>query len=130
MEHASSVPASFLRLEPEPITAHWARLVSQHSRDASSASFGRTLSLKVILRGHPFSGSSRAPVSAAISRSCGVGAATGCDLLVPFTGFTIIAYVLIHMATPAKIAGVSWLVIGAAVLIVSTRRSVMARPNG
>ena len=51
-------------------------------------------------------------------------------LLVPLTGFTIIAYVLIHMATPAKIAGVSWLVIGAAVLIVSTRRSVIARPSG
>jgi len=51
-------------------------------------------------------------------------------LLVPLTGFTIIAYVLIHMATPAKIAGVSWLVIGAGVLMVSTRRSVIARPNG
>jgi len=51
-------------------------------------------------------------------------------LLVPFTGFMIIAYVLIHMATPAKIAGVSWLVIGAGVLIVSTRRSAIARANG
>ena len=44
-------------------------------------------------------------------------------LLVPFTGLMIIAYVLIRMATPAKIAGVGWLVIGAGMLIGSTRRS-------
>jgi amino acid transporter len=47
-------------------------------------------------------------------------------LLVPFTGFTIIAYVLIHMATPAKIAGICWLVVGGGMLLVSRRRSVLA----
>jgi amino acid transporter len=40
-------------------------------------------------------------------------------LLMPLTGFAIIAYVLINMATPAKIAGVSWLVVGACMLLVS-----------
>ena len=33
------------------------------------------------------------------------------------------------MATPAKIAGVNWLVIGLGVPIVSTRRSVIAPPE-
>ena len=47
-------------------------------------------------------------------------------LLVPLVGFLIIGYVLIHMATPAKIAGVGWLVVGAGVLIVSTRRGAVA----
>jgi hypothetical protein len=43
-------------------------------------------------------------------------------LLVPLTGFAIIAYVLINMARPAQIAGVSWLVVGAGLLVFSTRR--------
>ena len=42
------------------------------------------------------------------------------------TGFMIIAYVLIHMATPAKIAGVSWLLVGAGVLHLSRRHSAIA----
>ena len=50
-------------------------------------------------------------------------------LLVPLTGFTIIAYVLIHMATPAKIAGISRLVVGAGMLLVSRRRSLIAPPK-
>jgi amino acid transporter len=45
-------------------------------------------------------------------------------LLVPLTGFAIITYVLIHMARPAKIAGISWLMVGAGVLLLSTRRRV------
>ena len=45
-------------------------------------------------------------------------------LLVPLTGFAIISYVLIHMARPAKIAGISWLMVGAGVLLLSTRRRV------
>jgi hypothetical protein len=48
---------------------------------------------------------------------------------VPFTGFAIIAYVLIHMARPAKIVGVSWLAVGAAVLLLSTRRRTVALPE-
>jgi hypothetical protein len=50
-------------------------------------------------------------------------------LLVPCTEFTIIAYVLIHMATPAKIAGISRLVVGAGMLLVSRRRSLIAPPK-
>ena len=50
-------------------------------------------------------------------------------LLVPLIGFTIIAYVLIHMATPAKIAGISWLAIGVGVLIFSTRSSGAVPPS-
>lgn len=42
-------------------------------------------------------------------------------LLMPCLGIAIIAYVLIHMATPAKIAGISWLVIGAGLLFLSDR---------
>jgi amino acid transporter len=49
-------------------------------------------------------------------------------LLVPLVGFLVIAYVLIHMAAPAKIAGVSWLVLGAGVLLLSRGRSVTAPP--
>jgi amino acid transporter len=43
-------------------------------------------------------------------------------LVAPLIGFAIIASVLIHMARPAKIAGVCWLAVGAAVLLLSTRR--------
>jgi amino acid transporter len=50
-------------------------------------------------------------------------------LLVPITGFIIISYVLVHMATPAKIAGVSWLAIGTGVLIACRRRSVIGLPE-
>lgn len=50
-------------------------------------------------------------------------------LLAPVTGFAIITYVLIHMATPAKIAGVSWLMVGAAVLLLSARRRAVALPE-
>jgi len=49
--------------------------------------------------------------------------------LVPFMGFAVIAYVLIHMATPAKIAGVSWLVLGAGVLLLPRRQSLTAAPE-
>jgi amino acid transporter len=41
----------------------------------------------------------------------------GRHLLVPLIGFIIIAYVLVNMALPAKIAGISWLTVGIAVLI-------------
>jgi len=43
-------------------------------------------------------------------------------LLAPLTGFLIIAYVLIHMATPAKITGLCWLALGAGVLLLWSRR--------
>ena len=43
-------------------------------------------------------------------------------LLVPLAGSAVLAYVLIHMATPARIAGSSWLVLGAGVLLLSRRR--------
>jgi len=50
-------------------------------------------------------------------------------LLVPLTGFMIIGYVLIHMATPAKIAGICWLAVGAGVLVASRRLSVISLPE-
>ena len=50
-------------------------------------------------------------------------------VLVPFAGFVVIAYVLIHMATPAKIAGVSWLVLGAGVLLLSGRHGPTPPPE-
>ena len=50
-------------------------------------------------------------------------------LVVSFTGFMIIGYVLIHMATPAKIVGISWLVVGAGGLIASSRSSPIASPE-
>jgi amino acid transporter len=36
--------------------------------------------------------------------------------LVPLVGFAIIAYTLINMAMPAKIAGIIWLMVGVVVL--------------
>lgn len=50
-------------------------------------------------------------------------------VLVPIMGFVVIAYVLVHMATPARIAGVSWLVLGAGVLLLSKRRSLTPAPQ-
>jgi amino acid transporter len=50
-------------------------------------------------------------------------------LLVPLAGFVVIAYVLIQMAAPAKIAGVSWLVLGAGLLLLSKRRSLTTAPE-
>jgi amino acid transporter len=47
-------------------------------------------------------------------------------LLIPLTGSAIIAYVLINMATPAKIAGISWLVVGIGMVFVSKRTRVAA----
>ena len=39
-------------------------------------------------------------------------------LLIPLTGSAIIAYVLINMAIPAKMAGISWLVVGIGMVLV------------
>jgi amino acid transporter len=47
-------------------------------------------------------------------------------LLIPSVGFTVIACVLIRMATPAKIAGLIWLVVGAGLLLLSGRRRVIS----
>jgi len=47
-------------------------------------------------------------------------------LLVPLIGSAIIAYVLINMATPAKIAGLCWLAVGTGVLLVSKRTRAAA----
>jgi len=42
-------------------------------------------------------------------------------LLMPLIGFTIISYVLINIARPAKIAGITWLIVGGGMLLVSNR---------
>jgi amino acid transporter len=47
-------------------------------------------------------------------------------LLSPAFGFLIIAYVVAHMSTPAKIAGCSWLAVGAAWLLLRSRRGAVA----
>jgi len=47
-------------------------------------------------------------------------------LLMPLIGAAIIAYVLINMATPAKIAGISWLIVGSGVLLVANRMRTAA----
>ncbi len=49
-------------------------------------------------------------------------------LLVPLIGFVIIAYVLLNMALPAKIAGIVWLFVGIIALIglkVSGKRATL-----
>jgi amino acid transporter len=51
-------------------------------------------------------------------------------LLFPLTGFVIIAYVLVNMATPAKVAGLSWLIVGAAALLVLKARAGARRAAG
>jgi amino acid transporter len=47
-------------------------------------------------------------------------------LLTPLIGFAIIAYVLSNMATPAKLAGIAWLVMGTGTLLVSRRTHAVA----
>ena len=41
----------------------------------------------------------------------------------------IIAYVLVNMAKPAKIAGVAWLVLDAGILLLSARRRIVTLPE-
>jgi amino acid transporter len=43
-------------------------------------------------------------------------------LLMPLIGSAVIASVLINMATPAKIAGITWLIVGAGMLLVGPQR--------
>jgi amino acid transporter len=47
-------------------------------------------------------------------------------LLTPLTGAAIIAYVLINMATAAKIAGISWLVVGIGMVLIAKRTRAAA----
>jgi len=48
-------------------------------------------------------------------------------LLVPLIGSAIIAYVLVNMAAPAKIAGISWLIVGTGMLLVANRARTAAQ---
>jgi amino acid transporter len=47
-------------------------------------------------------------------------------LLMPLIGSAIIASVLINMATPAKIAGIAWLVVGVAAVLLANRTRLRA----
>ena len=52
-------------------------------------------------------------------------------LLMPLIGSAIIASVLINMATPAKVAGITWLLVGTGMLLISNRpRAATATRSG
>ena len=52
-------------------------------------------------------------------------------LLMPLIGSAVIASVLINMATPAKVAGITWLLVGTGMLLISNRpRAATATRSG